>query len=555
MPADAMRTEASRSQLRKSRGAFFTPALLATYLARWAVWSNPEAIVLDPTCGDGELLMAAGHELRGLRRNRHLGKDQLHGIDIDQESLNDAGVRLIDAGYPSTLRQSDFFSVPAPGLNPEAAARLFDAVVGNPPFIRFHDHAGLTRQRALEAALGQGVQLNGRASSWAAALIHASGFLSPDGRLAMVLPSELLSVDYAEPVRRWLLRRFASLDIITFNRQLFPDASADVILVLAEGSGGTSIVHVSNVHDADDLKAINRSSRTSVKPPAAGKWSAFLLPADVRDMYLEVSDQFTTLGEIADITLGTVTGANHYFAISESERVTLGLLEDEVLPVVPTGARQLVGNTFLLRDWQALRAADKKVWLFHPVSGKESSAARAYIEEGKIQQVDQTYKSRKRTPWWLSPYVVPPDFFLTYMSHHHVRLVANDAGVGFFNSLLGVTALPGEKTTGLNWLMLNSVTLLGAELLGRSYGGGVLKLEIGEARKLAVPSSEARDEAHSRLKDSVDSLERHMRSGQWHEVVSVIDSALLRDTLSFDARKIKSIRDAGERLRRRRQMQ
>ena len=46
--------------------------------------------------------------------------------------------------------------------------------------------------------------------------------------------------------------------------------------------------------------------------------------------------------------------------------------------------------------------------------------------------------------------------------------------------------------------MLNSVTLLGAELIDRAYGGGMLKLEPREAARLPLPSpalveSKARD--------------------------------------------------------------
>lgn len=77
-----------------------------------------------------------------------------------------------------------------------------DAVIGNPPFVRYQEQAGDARKRSARAALAQGVRLSGLASSWVVLLVHACGFLKPDGRLTMVLPAELLTVHYAEPAAR-----------------------------------------------------------------------------------------------------------------------------------------------------------------------------------------------------------------------------------------------------------------------------------------------------------------------------------------------------------------
>ena len=79
-------------------------------------------------------------------------------------------------------------------------------LLGTPPFIRYQEHTGPARKQSLKAALAQGVRLSGLASSWAALLVHACAFLKPEGRLAMVLPAELLTVGYAEPIRLWLGR-------------------------------------------------------------------------------------------------------------------------------------------------------------------------------------------------------------------------------------------------------------------------------------------------------------------------------------------------------------
>jgi len=68
--------------------------------------------------------------------------------------------------------------------------------------------------------------------------VHACGSLKPEGRLAMVLPAELLTVGYAEPVRAWLKRRFERVNLVMSERLQFEDTNERVVLVLAERSGG-----------------------------------------------------------------------------------------------------------------------------------------------------------------------------------------------------------------------------------------------------------------------------------------------------------------------------
>jgi type I restriction-modification system DNA methylase subunit len=97
----------------------------------------------------------------------------------------------------------DFFLVPPTGS--------YDAVIGNPPYVRYQDFAGEARARSREAALRAGVPLTRLASSWAAFTVHGALFLKPGGRLGLVLPAELLSVNYAAEVRRFLMQRFARI--------------------------------------------------------------------------------------------------------------------------------------------------------------------------------------------------------------------------------------------------------------------------------------------------------------------------------------------------------
>jgi len=246
--------------LRKARGAFFTPPAIADYLAHWAV-DNPNAKVLDPTCGEAVFLLAAGRRLLDLGCPPADLGHQLYGVDLHPASLRTSSELLEAEGLGAQLMAEDFFTVPSPSQLGCPLPEM-DAVIGNPPFVRYQEHVGETRKASIQAALAQGVRLNGLASSWAALLVHACAFLKRDGRLTMVLPAELLTVNYAEPVRRWLRRRFGKVNLVMFERLQFTDALENVVLMVASGFGGCdsfSVYHVSNAGELPNLGPTGRS--------------------------------------------------------------------------------------------------------------------------------------------------------------------------------------------------------------------------------------------------------------------------------------------------------
>lgn len=522
---------------RKVRGAFFTPPEIADYLVNWAVRSTDDT-VLEPSCGEASFLIAAANRLREIGANPLLWSEQLHGVEIFESSAQQAKRLLREAGFDAHVAVGDFFE--------HDTSVKYDAIVGNPPFVRYQKFSGAARVRSLEAALAQGVRLSGLASSWAAFVVKSALHLAPEGRLALVLPAELLSVKYAQEVRRFLLRRFGRIRLIMFDKRVFPGVLEEVVLLLAEGTGGAECFEVYQTSDVRSLQSVDAAEWTEHTPGENEKWTPALVAQESFATYQTlISEKFEELGMWGGAYLGAVTGNNKFFSLTVAEARELNLTEDDVIRISPPGSRHLRGLTFTQAAWKQLAKEGARCLLLCPRNGP-SDAALEYIERGAKSGVSKAYKCRVRKPWWRVPLVDVPDMFLTYMNHDRPRLVSNSAQAQVLNSLYGVRLLAGRKQIGRDILpiaCLNSVTLLGSEIVGRAYGGGLLKMEPREADKLPVPSLALIKQFEQALRNLKPQLAQSLRSGDLGSAVQAVDRILLADIPPNDLKALRLARE------------
>jgi tRNA1(Val) A37 N6-methylase TrmN6 len=534
-------------QLRKERGAFFTPSEITSFVANWAIRSAGDK-VMEPSAGDAAFLVAAVERLLKLGRGK-AWEPTVDGVEIHAHSAKIARQRVKEAGGKAHVRLSDFFDV-----EPDPA---YEAVIGNPPYIRYQNFSGESRTKSREAALRGGVSLTGLASSWAAFTVHSALFLKPGGRLGLVLPAELLSVNYAAPVRQFLFSKFREVQLVLFAEQVFPGVEADVVLLLADGylEGPANHAVIRQAKDAASLASLDAGQAWTPADPA-GKWTGSLVADGALGPLRALlgSGRFVGLEYWGDTTLGIVTGNNRYFALSPARARELGIGASELLRLSPPGSSHLRGLALTQEQLAKLGREGQSTRLFYPADTPSGAAAK-YIEDGHRTGVDTAYKCRVRKVWHRVPLVKPADLLLTCMNADTPRLTSNEAAAHHLNSVHGVYLKPGLRDIGRELLpvaSLNSATLLHAEVVGRAYGGGILKIEPKEADIWAMPSPELVEARADELRAIKPRVAEWLREGELHEAVALVDRALFAGRGATPAKSVNAMRQARELLAARR---
>lgn len=509
----------------KVRGGYYTPAPVARFLAGWVGRAGPR--IVEPSCGDGAIL----RELAGPSR-------RAHGVElVASEAAKAAAFAPVD-----TANLFTWLATAEPGS--------WDGVAGNPPYIRFGNWVSEQRDPALEFLRREGLRPSRLTNAWVPFVVASTVLVRDGGRVGLVLPAELLQVGYAAQLRDYLLGRFRDITLLTFERLVFDGVLQEVVLFCGTVGGGPARIRTVHLEDADALAGADLEVEAA---PALlherEKWTKYFLdPAAIRLLRsLKGSPALTRLGAVAEVDVGIVTGRNSFFTFTDDQAHRLGL-RAHCVPLVSRSA-QLSGLVYDTDCRATDLAAGHRTWLLDAPAEPADTALAAHIAAGEAAGVHRGYKCSIRTPWWTTPSLWAPDLFLLRQIHRAPRLTVNAAAATSTDTVHRVRLAPGvgiADPAALATVFHNSVTFAFAEILGRSYGGGILELEPREAEQLPLPAP-----AHTGAELACD-VDLLLKAGEIDKALDLVDRHVLIDALGLPPELVSQCRAAWVSLRDRR---
>jgi adenine-specific DNA methylase len=525
---------------RRKLGIFYTPSEATRILCQWGIRTSNDYI-LEPSFGACGFLEASRDRLINL--NCPTPGEQLFGCDIDPNAFSDYLIpKFRDSNPLKRFKNEDFLRV-HPGQFP---IEQFDAVIGNPPYISYHNMSPEQRRSVSEVLQGKDYELDSKSSLWAYFLMHSLSFLKPGGRVAWILPGSLLHAEYAGAVKEIISASFERSLIIQLGQRLFSTEGTEesTVVLLAEGWSKKGALKIDYALTLEDLQRI-------ITDWQAGDWEGrnydtraglALLSKPVLRALHQVTEvrEVCMLGDIADVLIGIVTGANKFFIINH-ETSQRWHLSERFLKLILSRFNIAAGIRLKKSDLKALAEKNFRC-LFVDTSDMQEDdiPLRVYLwsfsEEAKYNNV--TF-NKKRTVWHQPNDGRLPDAFFPYMHHYGPRLVINQAKVTSTNTVHRVF-FKGEctkiKAMATSISLLSTYSQLSAEIEGRTYGSGALKHEPSEAKRINLIMPDNLNIQF--VKETYKKVDELLRNNDHKEARRVADAFVLGDLANRRGEKI-----------------
>lgn len=464
---------------KKRMGSFYSPEFLTKFIVQRLfsnsnieINNNESLSILEPSAGDGSFVRAIN--------NINDMKILLEVIEINKSELNKikkiALLENIKANYYST----DFLF--------KKFNKKFDVILGNPPYIKREfiskEQKELTKEYLFEFNLKEDNLKN----LWVSFLLKSVSLLNTKGLLAFILPQEFLQVKFAEKIRSVLIEIFERIEIFTIDELLFDcDGQKTVILFCYKKNTAPGIFYYNfkSKHDINKVRVIPKQNKLLLTKSI--KWNHhFLKDAEIK-LLDGLKGRLSKIKDHALVSAGIVTAANDFFIINEDLKNKYNL-HNYTEKIIKKGLYVNGGVRFFNDDFEKLKQEGAPCYLLNFNSIKNKSKICAYLKIGERKNIHERYKCLERESWFKVPNIsFEPEGFFFKRSHLYPKILKNDAKVFVTDSGYKINMKLGSNIQSLIFSFYNSLSLIYAELNGRSYGGGVLELTPNEFKDIPIP--------------------------------------------------------------------
>jgi adenine-specific DNA-methyltransferase len=507
----------------KLRGGFYTPESIAEFILKWGINGSENFDILEPSCGNGVFLDQ-------LRKHK-LKYKSVTAIELDSTEA-DKAERIILKN--KQVINADFHTYCNNTL------QKFDLIVGNPPYIRYQFFDRQQQVEAEDIFIKAGLTYSKLTNAWVSFVVGASLLLKNTGKIGFVLPAEILQVSFAQQLRNFIARFYNKINIISFEKLVFPNIQQEVVLLLCEKNETKkhNIEHI-ELRDANELSSLDVARLKSPQKKIdfkSNKWTFYFLEQEEIDFLENVAQKhnISTLGTYANVEVGITTGSNDFFT------VPLTTVEEYDLA---SYARPMVGRSvqvnsviFTENDWEINKFSKAKAHLLvFPEWQKlnHRNGAVKYIKHGEDLGINNGYKCGIRDDWFVVPSLKISDALFIRRNNHYPRLIINQAEAYTTDTMHRVFLKNGTNIKAFTASYYNSLSLAFTEVCGRSHGGGVLELMPNETERVLLPYH--KDNAV--LLSKIDKLVRNKTNIE--NVLKITNQIILNERLGMSQREIK----------------